>query len=1049
VSTFWLCADERYLTDRIDFTSDQGADDVAIPVVMIQTGNSRSPLYPGIYREPRIRTYSDKFGTPTTLTTVKEITFAAVLGGKTMDEIFQKWQRIERYFDQAQIAASPFPRGSGVVLIEQINNATAMTYWDVISGVITDVDMNIPGTLHYAAVVQLSVLPFSRGTPLLGPADPASRPVGGGASYYLPNVPGDAPGIFELSLTDTTPTSSRNITWVFIGRRSYPMMAQADFTPWYPIDQVTNPPVLLSAAFQRVTRLFSNGGPQDTGLFGVWAVVNDGTVVVLPPTNIQTQAILGTGTIPNGFVEMALAPYDGFGRLGNVSARQVVSLQNPAQTGNVQLFEDFERNNLNSFASLPTYTVTGGGAAGIGVSPGAALRGFYGMFLYASSDATSGSTTEASIQMLMPPMTGTNAQSIAFLLYPLSWAGTTTVPPVLINTPTTQLPFAVVPPLAPPPEPTVSDAFIEVFPAEPMLFALTWYNIAGTTTLSNQHFFHGTGHLINVGIPPQPAGVTYIGVWVNFVNSGAWAVEVVTAPAGGGAFTYLFGRNIIQQHAPPSTNTTSLANFPPGTYNVYYTLLNQYGETGLSPVTPVGVSTQAGVQVTLPSFESLGATSARVYCQAPGTPYPTLAGSTTAGASTIAITPGDGVTLAPTSNTTGSPAAHDTFPRFTWGSVEIIPSPYQGIFFISIQPPTGSSFIISGSNFSLGLNQLHTIGVSFIQEGATGAPNLNGTYQVTVDGQVYAKYSGAIGSAISVPISATWGVSAIGQTPTVTERYLVDDISVFDEPLNAGFTLVNSGSAAAISWTPAPNTATVDLYYTVNITGSTVTPTWYRLAGVGTGLQSTGYTLTSTFVQGSQIVTGPPTAPPYSSYAQLQARVGFGSAPQRWLSKPIVRTAAASGQTELVKLGEIELPPGAKGEYRTLDPWELEVWVRAGGQSFPSLSVLGIILFPVDGEDEWGGIVAKAFGLSGSHTWTIGTNRWGRPYAQLFSGSSLVGYADVSGALSAKYGDNVFVVLTGYDDGRGNLLFDAGQTMLLSSKYTPRNHFQVVESAAT
>jgi len=102
-----------------------------------------------------------------------------------------------------------------------------------------------------------------------------------------------------------------------------------------------------------------------------------------------------------------------------------------------------------------------------------------------------------------------------------------------------------------------------------------------------------------------------------------------------------------------------------------------------------------------------------------------------------------------------------------------------------------------------------------------------------------------------------------------------------------------------------------------------------------------------------------------------------------------------------------------------------------------------------------GGIVAKAFGLqpppftSANLTWTIGTNRWGRPYAQLYSsgGKTLVGYADVNGALSVKYGDNIFVVLTGTDDGNGNLLFDGAQTMLLSSKYTPRNHFQIVESA--
>ena len=1064
MSTYWLCADERYLTDRIDFTATAGADDIAIPVVMIQTGNSRSPIYPGIYREPRVRTYSDKFGTPTTLTTVKEITFAAVLGGRSMNEIYAKWQRIESYFDRAQIAASPFPRGTGVVFVEQINDATALTFWDVISGVLTDVDMNIPGSIHFAAVVQLSVLPFSRGAAALGPADLSPRAVGTGASYYLPNVPGDAPGIFELSITDTSPPG-HNISWAFVGRRSYPIMGQGDFTPWYQRNDV----VFLSPAFQQVgLPVYSNGGPHDTGLFGVWAAIEDDTIVTLAPTNIQTNtSVGGVGTIPNGFIEAVLAPLDPGGQLGYISSRQIISLTNPDQTGNVQAFEDFERNNLNSFANLPTYNVTGAGSVGIAIvaatPPTPVIRGLYDMVFIANGDTTTGTVAEASISMLMPAMAGTNAQSIAYLLKPSFWAGAAATSTPLIPNPGTALvpgsTLVATTPIPPPAQPFVYDSNVTFSSGLPMAFQVTFTSQSiGSTQASLPPVNRIAARYQVVRVPAFPAGITAAIIWGNFptLPGAPWNNLVVTAPGD-----YQFGPTYSQTGGPPppTVNTTGISNIPAGTWYVGYTYSNQYGETQLSPPVPISLSQPGGLQAQVPTFPAT-ATAARVYIAPPGGTY-TLAGqafgppgSTPAA---VQLTAGDGVTQPPGNNNTGTPPAHDTFPRFTWGSVQIVPSPYVNVFSVYRQPPTGSPVLIPNSNFTLSPGVVHTIGVSYVQEGATGVPNLSGTYEVVIDGGVFAKFSGVIGTDISIPIQATWGTNAIGNPSGVfNEAYLIDDISVFDEPLNPGFIL--SGSSASVGWTAAPNTSSVDLYYSITITGSAAAPVWYKLPGVG-GSAGGSFTFTSTFTPGSEIVVGPPTAPPYATYAQLQARVGItqgsGVLPIRWLNKPIVRTRVANASTELVKLGEIELPPGAKGEYRDLDPWELEVWARAGGQRTAGLTVKGIALFPVDGDDEWGGIVAKAFGLqpppftSANLTWTIGTNRWGRPYAQLYGngGKTLVGYADVNGALSVKYGDNIFVVLTGTDDGNGNFLFDGAQTMLLSSRYTPRNHFQIVESA--
>jgi hypothetical protein len=166
------------------------------------------------------------------------------------------------------------------------------------------------------------------------------------------------------------------------------------------------------------------------------------------------------------------------------------------------------------------------------------------------------------------------------------------------------------------------------------------------------------------------------------------------------------------------------------------------------------------------------------------------------------------------------------------------------------------------------------------------------------------------------------------------------------------------------------------------------------------------------------------------------------------MDKPVVRSKIAHGQDELVRLGSIELPPGSKAEYRDLDGWWLKIWVKNGGTSSYPVSIKGLILFPED-ENGWAGITASSAGQEFQGVWHIGTNRYGRSYAQTFDSTdtTLLGYADVTGALGLAAGDNDFVILTGRHNSDGDLIIDLTQTYQLGYQAVPRNHFEVTEQA--
>ena len=1179
-SIWWLCADEKYQADIVSFSgSSDDPNAVTIPAVMIQTGSARTALYPGIYRAPRVRTYSDKFGTPTTITDAKEISFSAIVYGDSMDDIYGKWQQINSYFDRAEIAASPFPRGSGVILIEQINDAEQATWWDVKSGVITDVDFNIPQENIFAAVIQLTVLPFSRGRPNVIPFG-STVTNGTGSSFYLPYSGGDAPGLFELRLSDQS-APGHYITWVGIGRRWYPQMAASDFTPWYP----ENYNITTSNVWKQILQQASAPGAHQTGMFGVYAVVNDASPIIGQPANLATVAD-AFGTLSDGFVTAVIAPKDVNGNLGQNSSRLVTTISNPNQPGDVQFYEGFEENNWYQWFGQPTFVYASSAAhTSLTIDATNPIVGLLSAHFKSTGDTSSNSITSSSASILPPGVSALGLQSIAFQIRPISWGtfaassgGTTggvianpvAAPSVTQtgpsggssgiaapNTPTLSYSSTPAPPgypftgggtapLANPGPPTAIGtsgiaapagypsggawgwymvyswtnsngetlpSVVFSIPAAGLLpefqlpavpagatgvnvyaelstgalpssalvlwtsvpnphtgqgivvtqtiatgqrpalsnttgttgltyywnVAYTWITPNGETTPSGIAYINANGYEPSVAIPAFPAGVTGARIYIVLAptNSVVYANMTLSLTVGAPGNYAVYNETTT---TPPTTNTTGTSGsgaFLPGTYYFGYTYTNASGETTISPLASLTFASVGGATVAVPSF-STNATSARIYVTSGNGASGTSVTLFTAvgGPGTQAVGQGNGITYPPGSNTTQAATAPSTTgtARFMWGSVAIVATSTPNYFAVQING------VQIGSSFLLGLNTTHQFGINYQQALSSTAV----AYSVIVDNVIIGSSTGSLGSGFTVPTTATWTSYGVGAASPLTEEWYLDEIYVYDELLQPGFNTLGTG--LTYTWINGVNTTTTDFYFSIQVTGETTAQTWYVLHNV-----LSPFRLPTPLPAGATLVEGPPSGIPVIANAQLQTYIGVGNNPVRWVPKSVVRTVIANGNDELVRLGSLELPPGSKAEYRDLDGWSLQIWGKTGGTNFNTLTVKGIILFPED-EDGWAGITAKAYGLNvPGAIWHIGTNRWGRPYAQIFAndGVTLVGYADTTGAIGSMGGDNNFVVLTGRDDGSGHLVMDLTQQFQLGCQNVARYHFEVTESQIT
>jgi len=309
-----------------------GENPFSIPVVMINTGSSRVQAYPGIYRQPRVRTYSDQIASVTKPGDLREFTFSVFLQGLSMDEILWNWAQVQSFLDRAEAFSSPWPRGPGITLVELQEDAEWISYWDVASGIFTDIDMNQPGFNRLGGVMQLAVAPYARGpVPLIVPVS-ATLTNGPGCQLYIPNVLGDAEAPTEFTLTDTS-DMGHSFSRITLVRRWYPVMGSGDFTMAQASAGTLTP---TSQSFQLVQAFDTPGGAHDSGYFGVAALVNDASPVLGTPQQLQA-ALSNAGLLSSDTYQANVVAYDNSTprNLGRPSGTQITTVQNLVSSGGV------------------------------------------------------------------------------------------------------------------------------------------------------------------------------------------------------------------------------------------------------------------------------------------------------------------------------------------------------------------------------------------------------------------------------------------------------------------------------------------------------------------------------------------------------------------------------------------------------------------------------------------------------------------------------------------------------------------------------------------
>lgn len=343
MTRLWLCGNEDFdPTDAVlfgeggDFNGDVFGDrSFTMPVTSLSgttsTGGSGRTAQPGLFHDPRVRTFSDKLATPTTSADMRPITFLARLEAQppyTFDQIKRNWAKVEDLLDRAEQAASPFSRGTGVTLIEFLEDSEVYTIWDVVSGLASDIDPNTPGSNMYGMVVQLVVLPFGRGLPVVTPFGSTQN---NGAALYVTGTEGDADALFEIRLKDVS-LGGFNIGRVRVARRSYRSLLSTDFTPFYSLAGTVN----LSGAYQTLATQTLNTGKHQTGLLAALAVLNDASPVIGQPGIVATQKN-GTGLLSSGLWQYVFVGQDTNGRWGPPSGLISLPVANAISSGGLQV----------------------------------------------------------------------------------------------------------------------------------------------------------------------------------------------------------------------------------------------------------------------------------------------------------------------------------------------------------------------------------------------------------------------------------------------------------------------------------------------------------------------------------------------------------------------------------------------------------------------------------------------------------------------------------------------------------------------------------------
>jgi hypothetical protein len=234
------------------------------------------------------------------------VTLTLNITGTDANDMWDNYRRLETKLRQARAAQGPYGLGTGVTLAVRFDAQNTTVYFDVLDGTLTT-DQNLlslfPVPFIENVSLQLVCLPYARGLPI---QDTVSSTItnGTGATLFRAQVPGDAPALANIALTDVS-TNSKIINRWRIGQLALPHMQSGDFSPI--LDATAVSPgtattdsssycgasfarVIGSSSWQTIAKVTKPSAKYTSGLFDVWARVRDATALQSAPTNLTASA---------------------------------------------------------------------------------------------------------------------------------------------------------------------------------------------------------------------------------------------------------------------------------------------------------------------------------------------------------------------------------------------------------------------------------------------------------------------------------------------------------------------------------------------------------------------------------------------------------------------------------------------------------------------------------------------------------------------------------------------------------------------------------------
>lgn len=287
-TSLWIAVGDADLHDALNLND--GA--IWIPV----EGSFKAP-------PPFRRTFRSRSkGTAQTIDKFRSVSWDALLQAPTDDQLYAYLQLLEWKLAQAEAMSGQYPEdGRGVCLWVAWGGSSQYTYFDIEQGqlTVTRGDEKYGSAVISEVAIDLTCRPLAHGQPkTYGPFGPLT--IGTGASIWLPNLPGSADGLPQLTLTDASGNNEAIGTYR-IGTFSLPMAGQTDYTAWVDaqpfqagiahadataLDGVSCARVTLSSAFQGVALFQSPGGAAEHGQFDLFLKVKDATNLLTQPQNV-------------------------------------------------------------------------------------------------------------------------------------------------------------------------------------------------------------------------------------------------------------------------------------------------------------------------------------------------------------------------------------------------------------------------------------------------------------------------------------------------------------------------------------------------------------------------------------------------------------------------------------------------------------------------------------------------------------------------------------------------------------------------------------------